>query len=93
MDELVEGLCLAQHVHIVAVSMWHTLQELIHVEVVDESLLLTFSRGWMHIAPIGVEEGREAADEGCAYLVCAERHRADYAHGRRTTAVYVDAAA
>ena len=42
MDELVEGLRLAQHVHIVAVSMWHTLQELIHVEVVDESLLLTF---------------------------------------------------
>lgn len=90
MDEFVEGLCLPQHVHIITVSVWHTLQELVHVEMVDESLLLAFTRSWVHVASIGIEEGCEASDKGSPDLVCTESHRTDYAHGVCATAVHCD---
>lgn len=89
--EFVEGLCLPQHIHIVAVSVWDTLQELVHVEVVNESLLPPFSRSGMHIAPVGVEEGCEASHKRGAYLVCTESNRADDTHHGRTPPVHNNA--
>lgn len=55
-NELIECLRLSQHVHIFAVAMWYALQELVHVEVVDESLLLSLARGRVHVASISVEQ-------------------------------------
>lgn len=42
-DELVEHLRLAQHVHIFAVAMGTALEELVHVEVVDETGFAAFA--------------------------------------------------
>ena len=62
-DELVEHLCLAEHVHILRVTVWHALEEGVHVEVIDQACLARFSRGWVKILAIGVEEGGEASDK------------------------------
>lgn len=37
MDEFVEHLCSAQHVHVLRVAVGNTLEEGIHVEVVDQT--------------------------------------------------------
>lgn len=76
-DELVELLGLAQHVHVFGVAVRAGLEEGVHVEVVDEAGFLGLAGRRVQVAPVGVEERGEAADESGTNLVGVEGDRAD----------------
>lgn len=76
-NELVEGLCLTQHMHVLAVAMRDALEELVDVEMVEHACFAAFTGCWVEEATVGVEEGGEASDESCADLVCPECDGAD----------------
>ena len=55
MDELVEHLRLAEHVHVVAVAMRDAFQELVHVEMVDHTRFTPITGSGMEKSTVGVE--------------------------------------
>lgn len=46
-DELVEHLRLAEHMHVLGVAVRNALEERVHVEVVDEASFAGLARGWV----------------------------------------------
>lgn len=72
MDEFVEHLRLAEHIHVLRVAVWNALEESVHVEVIDQAGLARFSGGWMEILAVGVEEGGEASNKCSSDLIGAE---------------------
>ena len=92
-DEFVESLRLAEHVHVLAVAVWYALKELVHVEMVGHPGFAPLAGRRVQEAAIGVEEGGEAADEGGADLVRAEGNGADYGDSSKASEVDVDATA
>ena len=81
MNELVEGLCVAQHVHVIAITVRHTLQKLLHLEMVGHSCLAPVARCGMQETAVSVEERGKAPHESRANLVGSESNRANKADG------------
>lgn len=67
--------------------MRNALEESVHIEVIDQACFARFSGSRVQIFAVGVEEGGEATDKGCADLVGAESVRADEADGRNASSV------
>ena len=81
MNKLVEGLCVTQHVHIIAITVRHTLQKLLHLEMVGHPCLAPVARCWMQKTAVSVEKRGEAAHESRANLVSSESNGANKADG------------
>ena len=86
-DELVEGLCFAQHVHVLAVAVRDAFEELIKVEAEEHAGFAVFTGCWMEEAAVGVEEGSEASHERRTDLIGSESDRADERQATETAIV------
>lgn len=84
MDEFVKGLCLTEHIHVLTVAMWYALEELVHVEVISQALLLSLAGSRVQIASVSVKERCKATHECGTHLIRAEGNRADDAYCGRT---------
>ena len=56
MDEFVEGLCFAQHVHVFAVAVRDTFEKLVDVEAVEHAVFAVLAGYWVEEAAVGVEK-------------------------------------
>ena len=86
-DEFVEGLRVAQHVHVLAVAVRDAFEELVDAEAVEHAGFAVLAGGRVEEAAVGVEEGGEAAHERRADLIGAESDGADERHAAKTAVV------
>ena len=80
-DELIEALRVGVACACIPSHHGYAAQELVHVEVIDETGFAAVARSRVQVAAVGVEEGGEAADKGSADLVGLEGDWADETDG------------